>query len=221
MQLKNTWPKIYFSEGSVPPSDPAFPTAVTRSGGRACGSVLVQLRSHFWSKSPHCSPSPDFAAQQDGLSCANWIALPETRRAEALQKRIRQAPTAGTISVHTARLELVRTPWNRCDVDTGTSTLQHDTLLCVALPARASRAVPPPLALLRSHRQGAELWSPCLALGSLLSLGCCVHLPAWAEDEVGRRDGRQSTPNHFQRSCFQLGQGTAESFSCRMSYGCV
>lgn len=146
---------MYFSEGSVPPSDPAFPTAVTRSGGRACGSVLVQLRSHFWSKSPHCSPSPDSAAQQDGLSCANWIALPETRRAEALQKRIRRAPTAGTISVHTARLELVGTPWNLCDVDTGTSTLQHGTLLCVVLPARASRAVPPPFALLRGRRQAA------------------------------------------------------------------
>lgn len=183
------------------------PRAVTWSGGWAGGGGLAWFRSHLLSKSP-CCPSPPVllhsnvvCAEQTGLLCLkpgapNRLWLP-----------------VGGFSAH-SQVQLVWHPQNNNDVNTGilTPCISYHSAL-QSITARASRAVPPSFALLLGG--GEQLAGHRASLPGLL--GTAAVPSRWGE----RQEGRQPSPDRFQRSCFQLGRGTAESFSCRMSYGCV
>lgn len=164
---------------------------------------------------------PNLLPWQRGLSSANWIALPKS--------------TAGLhqmgcdcwwgCSVHIAKLQIVLNHQNHCNRDTRMVTpciSQHSLLLCMTLPVIPEEPLPPFFTQLLRQKLGR-----CRAIVSLFSPGVCschwaaLHICHPKQISPGRHVRRQSTPNHFQRSCFQLGQDTAESFSCRMSYGRV
>lgn len=160
---------------------------------------------------------PNLLPWQHGLSSANWIALPKS--------------TSGGhqmgcgcwwgCSVCIAKLQIVQNHQNHCNRGTRMATpwiSQHSLLLCKTLPVIIAEEPLPPFFLSSWDKGcgGAEPWSPSSA--PFTGLLCTSAIPA---DSWRKACWEIVHSNHFQRSCFQLGQDTAESFSCRMSYGCV
>ena len=184
-KLKNTWPKIFFAEGSILPSELTFLTSRGQSCTWACGSGLVQLRSHFWTKSPCFPHSPHSARTAAGsqlckLDCSAW-----TQTGEALRECTKRAPVAcGDVQStergcswseppEIAAIQAQGWPHHVCH-----STVCFFARCDLSVPAEP---LPPPCALLLSRRQAD--WR-CRATASLLGSGVsCFH---WAALHIDR-----------------------------------
>lgn len=92
--LKTLGPKYFLQKAQLCPQSQRCLHPLRRAAGQPVAVGWFSSGVTFEGNLPVVPTHPILLALQHGLSCANWIVLPESKRAEALQECTKQASTA-------------------------------------------------------------------------------------------------------------------------------